>query len=124
MAFSAVSSVTRRRSRPPWRTISSSVADGSRRSTSNGLADIDGIVLGLGGWRFQLGQQIADVVVGRVEAQRFTIEGDLALAVGGDEAAEVPEIRQRRTGRQIAGPLVDPPRQMQGERREALDLRP
>src|SRR5262249_32934479 len=101
-----------------------SVADGARRSTSNGLADINVIVLGLGGWRFQLGQQIADVVVGRVEAQRFTVEGDLALAVGSNEAAELPEIRQHGSRRQIAGPLVDPPRKLQGERREALDLRP
>ena len=70
----------------------------------------------------QFGQQIADVVVGGVEAQRFAVEGDLLFAVGGEEAAKLPEIRQRRAGRQVAGTVGDASSQLQGERRETLHL--
>src|SRR5207245_2693862 len=113
-ALRTASSLVRWHSRAPWRTISSADAVGGSFSTSNGLSLIARLLFWLLLLRplrllrlVQLGQQVADVGVGRVQRQRLAVQLDLARPVRLDEAAHLVELRQRRPPGVGAGLAAD-----------------
>src|SRR5438105_3193180 len=113
MALRSASSVARWASRAPWRTASSGPAVGASRNTSKGFSGIGllrGFVAGGQGtgldWFAQLGQQLADVAVARVEAERLAVQGRLAVPVDLQEAAELVEVGQGRPRCQLSRLLL------------------